>query len=479
MGLSVTQEQTKTNPWLTFVEAYQDNPVAFVRHVVGMEPQDWQKEVLEAVAKGQTRLSIRSGHGVGKSATLSWLMVWYMTTRFPVKIVVTAPTEGQLFDAVFAEVKGVIAKLPPAIQKLFDVKRQAITHKKRPNEAFISARTSSRDRPEAMAGVHAEHVMLIADEASGVPEEVFQAASGSMSTEGAITLLTGNPTRTNGLFYETHNALAGQWWTRKVSCLESRLVSQEYIDEKAAQYGEDSNEYRIRVLGEFPTSNEDAVIPRFLVEEAVDRDVQAYGGIVWGLDVARMGGDKSALAKRQNNCLLEPVKFWKDLDLMELCGAVKAEYDSTPDKEQPGEILIDAIGLGAGVADRLREMGLPASSINVGETPPLKGRHVRFKDQLWFDAREWFHQRQCSIPNQPELIEELTVPAVKYMSNGKVRVESKDEIKRRGAFRDRRSPDLADAFVLTFAGMGVAAYAGSSRSWSRHKTLGIDTSFVV
>lgn len=474
----MTQQERK-NPWVVFVEAYQDDPVEFVRNVVGMEPQPWQAEVLEAVAQGKTRLSIRSGHGVGKSATLSWMMVWYMTTRFPVKIVVTAPTEGQLFDAVFAEVKGVIAKLPTAIQRLFDVKRQHIAHKKRPNEAFISARTSSRDRPEAMAGVHAEHVMLIADEASGVPEEVFQAASGSMSTEGAITLLTGNPTRTNGLFYETHHALRDTWWTRKVSCDESPLVSKEYIEEKKAQYGEDSNEYRIRVLGEFPTTNEDAVIPRFLVEEAVKRDVKPYGGVVWGLDVARMGGDKSALAKRQNNVLLENIKFWKDKDLMELVGAVKAEYDATPDKEQPGEILVDAIGLGAGVADRLREMGLPATSINVGESPALKGQHVRLKDQLWFEAREWFHQRQCSIPDDPNLIEELTVPAVKYQSNGKTRVESKDEIKRRGAFRDRRSPDLADAFVLTFAGMAASAAEGSARSWRSKKPLGIDTSFVV
>jgi len=469
----------RKNPWLAFVEAYESDPVEFVRHVVGMEPQEWQAEALTAVANGETRLSIRSGHGVGKSATLAWLMVWYMTTRFPVKIVVTAPTEGQLFDAVFAEVKGVIAKLPTAIQNLFKVTSKHIAHKKRPDEAFISARTSSRDRPEAMAGVHAEHVMLIADEASGVPEEVFQAASGSMSTEGAITILTGNPTRTSGLFYETHNALADTWWTKRVSCLDSPLVSHEFIEEKKAQHGEDSNEYRIRVLGEFPTTNEDAVIPRYLVEEAVARDVEAYGGIVWGLDVARMGGDKSALAKRQTNCLLEPVKFWRDKDLMELVGAVKAEYDATPNNVQPSEILVDAIGLGAGVADRLREMGLPATAINVGESPALKGQHTRLKDQLWFDAREWFHQRQCSIPEQAALIEELTVPAVKYQSNGKTRVESKDEIKRRGAFRDRRSPDLADAFILTFAGMAASAFAGSSKSWNSKKHFGIDTSFVV
>jgi len=467
------------NPWLDFMEAYHDDPVAFVQNIVGMDPQPWQQEVLQAVADGKTRLSVRSGHGVGKSATLSWLMVWYMTTRFPVKVVVTAPTQGQLFDAVFAEVKGTIEKLPAPIKRLFQVKSDKIQHKKRPDESFISARTSSKDRPEAMAGVHSENVMLVADEASGIPEEVFEAASGSMSTKGALTILTGNPTRVAGLFYETHNALAGQWWTRKVSCYESPLVTPDFIEERKAQYGEDSNQYRIRVLGEFPTANEDSVIPRYLVDDAINRQVQGYGGIVWGLDVARMGNDKSALAKRQTNLLLEPVKFWKDKDLMELVGAVKAEYDSTPTDQQPGEILVDAIGLGAGVADRLREMGLPATSINVGESPPIKGQHVRLKDQLWFEAREWFHRRECSIPDQPELVEELTVPALKYQSNGKSRVESKDEIKRRGAFRDRRSPDLADAFILTFAGMAASASTGISRSWMSKKPLGIDTTFVV
>jgi len=330
-----------------------------------------------------------------------------------------------------------------------------------------------------MAGVHSENVMLVADEASGIPEEVFEAASGSMSTKGALTILTGNPTRVAGLFYETHHALAAQWWTRKVSCYESPLVTNEFIEERKAQYGEDSNQYRIRVLGEFPTANEDSVIPRYLVDESINRQVQGYGGIVWGLDVAGMGGDKAALAKRQTNLLLEPVKFWKDKDLMELVGAVKAEYDATPTDQQPGEILVDAIGLGAGVADRLREMGLPATSINVGESPPIKGQHVRLKDQLWFEAREWFHRRECSIPDQPELVEELTIPTLKYQSNGKSRVESKDEIKRRGAFRDRRSPDLADAFILTFAGMAASASVGMSRSWMSKKPLGIDTTFVV
>jgi hypothetical protein len=168
---------------------------------------------------------------------------------------------------------------------------------------------------------------------------------------------------------------------------------------------------------------------------------------VWGVDVARFGDDRTALAKRQKNKLLEPVKSWNSTDLMATAGKIKAEYDATPYDVKPSEILIDIIGLGAGVYDRCRELGLPVRGVNVGEVAASRDNCMRLRDELWFKGREWFQDQACSMPNDDALIAELTAPTYSFTSTGKMVVESKADMKKRGM----RSPDLADAFLLTFA----------------------------
>src|SRR5690606_6100281 len=272
----------QNNPFLDFIKRYRDDPVAFVREVLGVEPDPWQEKLLTWIAEGERRISVRSGHGVGKSTAASWAMIWYATTRYPVKVVVTAPTSAQLYDALFAELKRWIKELPPALQQLWDVKQDRVELKASPTEAFISARTSRAEQPEALQGIHSVHVLLVADEASGVPEQVFEAAAGSMSGENATTILLGNPVRGSGFFYDTHHRLSGQWKTMRVSCEDSPRVSKAYIQEMAARYGEESNAFRVRVLGEFPLTDDDTVIPLELVEAAMQRDVETnpYAPIV-------------------------------------------------------------------------------------------------------------------------------------------------------------------------------------------------------
>ena len=169
------------NPFVEFVKLYRNNPVLFVREVLNTEPDPWQVEFLNHIAAGNRRISVRSGHGVGKSTASAWAMIWYLFLRFPVKVVVTAPTSSQLYDALFAEVKRWVKVLPPMLADQLEVKQDRIEVKDANNEAFISARTSRAEQPEALQGVHSDHVMLVGDEASGIPEQVFEAASGSMS----------------------------------------------------------------------------------------------------------------------------------------------------------------------------------------------------------------------------------------------------------------------------------------------------------
>jgi hypothetical protein len=288
-----------------------------------------------------------------------------------------------------------------------------------------------------------------------------------MSGHNAVTLLLGNPVRSSGFFYDTHNRLAGDWVTMKVSCADSPRVSEAYIEEMKARYGEESNAYRIRVLGEFPKSDEDTVIPMELLDLAMNRDVEAspYAPLVWGLDVARFGSDRSALCKRRGNAVTEPIKTWKNLDLMQLTGAVVAEFEILPPSERPTEILVDSIGLGAGVVDRLRELNLPARGINVSESPAMGTTYRNLKAELWYKAKSWLEARDCRLPKDELLIAELATVRYSFTSNGKIQIEGKDEIRKRGL----ASPDKADAFCLTFASDAVIGMMGSKAStkWSQ------------
>ena len=242
---------TKSEPnfFLEFLKKYRDDPVGFVRDILRTKPDPWQIEFLKAISSGNRRISVRSGHGVGKSTAASWAMLHYFLTRYPVKVVVTAPTSAQLFDAMFAELKRWVNELPDVLKTLIEVKADRIELKAAASEAFISARTSRAETPEALQGIHADNVLLVADEASGIPESVYEAASGSMSGHNATTLLLGNPTRNTGLFYDTHNRLKGEWKTFHVSCLDSPRVSDAFVREMQLRYGEDSPAYHVRVSG--------------------------------------------------------------------------------------------------------------------------------------------------------------------------------------------------------------------------------------
>lgn len=461
---------TNKNAFDEWLERYAPDPVLFVQEVLGVDPDEWQIGFLRAIAAGHRKISVRSGHGVGKSTASAWAMLWYFMTRSPVKVVVTAPTSAQLFDAMFAELKRWVLMLPGPLQDLLTVKQDRVVFNVAPDEMFISARTSRAEQPEALQGIHSEYVMLVADEASGVPEQVFEAAAGSMSGHNAVTLLLGNPTRSSGFFYDTHNRLSSEWKTFRVSCVDSPRVSGEYVEEMKSRYGEESNAFRIRVLGEFPRSDDDTIIPMELLEQAKQRDVSPSKTVpmVWGLDVARFGSDSSSLCKRRGNTVVEPPRVWRNLDLMQLTGAVVAEYEAQNVADKPVSILVDSIGLGAGVVDRLNELGLPAVGVNVAESPSFSPNqtYANLKAELWYKAKAWFERRDCRIPDDGRLIAELATVRYAFTSSGKTRVESKEDIKKRGL----KSPDCADSFVLTFADEAATAIYGSSRdrqSWGK------------
>ena len=455
------------NPFLKLMRRYRDDPVLFTQEVIGLEPDPWQQELLRAVADPQERrISVRSGHGVGKSTAVALAAVWHILMRVPSKTVITAPTSAQLFDACFAEVKNIAKRLKPPFSELLEIKSDRIELRSGPESSFISCRTSRQEQPEALAGVHAPSVLLIADEASGIPSSVFEAASGSMSGHSATTILTGNPTRNTGFFYDTHNRLRDDWYTMHVSCVDSPRVSDDFVEDMKKRYGDESPAYYVRVLGNFPPSEEDTVIGVSLIEHAMANEIKIHEdtACIWGLDVARQGGDASVLCKRQGP-VVHPLTVWRNLDLMQLTGAVKAEYDALPAQKKPQEIIVDSNGFGAGVLDRLRELGLPARGLNVSERAVAKDTYLNMRAEMWFKTKYWLEQMDVSLPRDDALYAELAAPRYQFTSSGKLQVESKEMMKRRGV----PSPDRADALVLSLATdyTTMAFGMATAGSWNR------------
>jgi hypothetical protein len=455
--------KTMEEAYAFFIEAYRNKPVEFVENVLKAKPLPWQREFLIALARGERRISVRAGHGVGKSTVCSWALVWFMLTRYPQKSVVTAPTAGQLFDALFSEVKRWVNALPEYLKDNLDVFSDRIVHKHAPESSFMSARTSSADRPEALAGIHSENVLIICDEASAIPEPVFESAAGSMSGHSATTVLIGNPTRNTGLFFKTHHQLKSDWFTMHVSCRDNPLVSKDFINQIKATYGEASNAFRVRVMGEFSLREDDVLIAAELVEGAMERDVvlDRLEPIIYGIDVARFGDDRTCIVKRQGQIVTE-IKSWTGADLMETVGRIVHEAET----DKPFEICVDSIGLGSGVADRLRELGHNVRDVNVSESAAMNPQAARLRDELWLAVRDWLNQRTCKLPRSDELRQELCAPTYGFTSNGKIKVEGKSDMKRRGM----RSPDIADALCLTFAS-GAAMVGGRASRWVSGKSL--------
>lgn len=442
---------------------WRNDPVAFVKEVFGAVPEPWQIEALMAVVTND-KITIRSGHGVGKSTLLAWVLIWFMSTNYPVKVACTAPSSHQLYDVLWAEVRLWLRRAIPAIEGQFVVKMDRI-ELVGGGDSFASARTARAESPDALQGFHSEHMLFLIDEAPGVPNIIFEVAAGAMSTPGAKQILTGNPTRASGYFKKSHDPGSG-FYKMKVSCEESSRVSRDWIKEMEEEYGRDSNIFRYRVLGEFPTSDVDVFIPMELIQSAITRDVAV--GIksipVWGLDVARYGSDRSCLIKRYDNAVLEMPKVWSGLSTMELTGAVLNEYTFAPVK--PSAIYVDVIGIGSGVYDRLEELELPVVAVNVSESPSFAVENAfRMRDELWVMARKWLESKLVKFIDHPGLVAELSQVRSSFTSSGKIRIESKDDYKRRGF----RSPDVADAFVLTFAYQSSIGMGTESRRMSDWK----------
>ena len=483
------EKQLMTEIWSLNIK---DDPVNFVKfafpwgqkdtpleHFTG--PRKWQEKILREISvhiqRNQVidlpemfRMSVASGRGIGKSALVAWLILWMLSTRLGATIIVTANTEQQLRSRTWAELgkwmtlsinshwfmkTATTIKPAPWFQEALERDLKIDT-----GYYYAQAQLWSEENPDAFAGIHSSYgVCLIMDEASGIPSPIYSVSEGFFTepTRDRYWFTFSNPRRNTGPFYDSFHSKKSFWKTLQIDSRTVEGTDQQLFQKMIEQYGEDSTVSRVEVMGEFPSSEDDTVIPMGLIRAAIDRDVSltASAPVIWGLDVARFGGDNSALCVRQGNTVFEITSF-SSMDLMQLCGVIKNRYDEATVLDRPQEILVDVIGIGAGVVDRLREQNLPVRGVNVSESSSAKKNYLNLRAELWFAIKDWLAQRDCRLPIDDELASELAAPLYKYTSTGKIKIESKDEMRKRGI----KSPDKADALALTMAS-SAASFSGS------------------
>lgn len=433
------------------IDIYWDDPVAFVQDMLGFDPDDWQQKVLRDLASSP-RVSVRSGQGVGKTALEAAAVLWYLCCRPNPKIVCTAPTKQQLYDVLWAEIaKWLSSAKIKRLLKWTKTRVYMIGHEDR---WFATARTATR--PENMQGFHEEYMLFIVDEASGVSDPILEVILGTLSGEENKLLLCGNPTKNSGVFYDSHHRDRALYKTTKISSLDTKRTNRENIEMLIRKYGKDSDVVRVRVYGEFPKAEPDVLIPIDIVEASTMREVEPDGALEIGVDVARFGDDETVLAARVGLKQVR-MKTYNKQDTMETAGHVIATARELMEIYEKAEctIKIDDDGLGGGVTDRVREVvledSLPIKVIDChnGGAAHDKDHYDDWGTEAWVHLRDLLKDEENHIEliDDDDLVGQLTTRKYRMTSKGKLKLERKEDMKKRGL----RSPDRADAVVLAFA----------------------------
>ena len=445
---------------------YADHPVEFVEDIIGATPDEEQAKILRSVAQNQMT-SVRSGHGVGKSTVEAWVVIWFMVTRpFP-KIPCTAPTQHQLFDILWAEVSKWLRHNKALADEIVWTKEK-VYMKGYPEEWFAVARTASK--PDALQGFHADDVLYIIDEASGVDDSIFEPVLGALSTPGAKLLMCGNPTQLSGFFYESHNKNRASYAAFHIDGRKSSRVSQDFVQTIIRMYGEDSDVFRVRVAGDFPLQEDDIFIPLPLVENSIMTEYSPRkkpDSIHIGCDVARFGDDRTVIGYKID----EKAEFYKKRqgqdtmktadDIVLLGEMLVQRYRLAPDKDDPIPVKVDDGGVGGGVVDRLRQMkrNAPEKLWWLEIYPVIFGQRIKHKHyhdsttymmsvvkKLLQPYDEDGHKKpvELILPDDDDLVAQLSGRKYGLTETSKIKVESKDAMKKRG----RPSPDEADCVLL-------------------------------
>ena len=457
--------------------AIKDDPLAFVMFTFpwGQKgtpleyftgPRKWQREVLSDLKEhikqnnGKAdfdtfRMATSSGRGIGKSALVSWLVHWMLSTRIGSTTIVSANSEAQLRSVTWAEITKWLAmainshwfeiaatRIMPAKWITELVERDL---KKGTRYWAVEGRLWSEENPDAYAGVHNwDGVMLIFDEASGIPDSIWSVSDGffTENTPHRFHIAFSNPRRNTGYFYEAFNSKRAFWRTSNIDARDVEGTDKNLYQRIIDEYGADSYQANVEVYGQFPSEGDDQFIPVNLIDDAMKRPRQKdeTAPIVIGVDPARFGSDATVIAVRQGRDIID-IKRLRGADTMEVVGHVIDAIE----EYKPALTVIDEGGLGAGVVDRLKEQRYKIRGVNFGSKAKNQIMWGNKRAEMWGAMRDWL--KTGSVPADRFLKSDMIGPKTKPDSKGTLFLESKKDMRSRGL----ASPDAADAIAVTFA----------------------------
>lgn len=436
---------------------YRDDPVRFAREVLRAERiPDFQEAVMRDVAE-HDRVAWVAGHAVGKSHAAAILLAWYLITRPGCRCIVTSATyERQVGRVIFAKLRTLLAGAREELPIEVGVTRAQVA-----GHPEWSAEGVPATKPGNFAGFHASRMLVIADEAKALERPVFEELHGVLAsaTEEARLVLLSTAGPAQGYFYDAFSKRADLWRLHRTPSTESPFASG-YADRMREEtLGEEDPVYRMRVLAEFQEDVEGALIPLSLIHGAVGRELpppaagEPEPSVVFGVDVARFGEDRTVLAVARGGQVLE-LRAWRGLDTMRTAERIASEINA----RSPVRVAVDEIGLGAGVVDRLRQLGHHVEAVNVSAGPE-GGRaysgtslHLNLRSEIGWRVRELFERGRVSLPDDAALVSELAALRYTYDARARIMLEPKAEAKKRLG----RSPDLADAVLLALWAGGTA-----------------------
>lgn len=428
---------------------YQKSPYLFVKELVRPPMITHQQELVLKSLEKSRHIAVKSGHGVGKSALSAWITLWFMLTHPMCKVAITAPTQHQLEDVLWSELKKWTNSCD-LLYDLFDIRKTKMVVKDPRYEEIWFAVPISVRKPESLQGFHADSLLFIMDEASGIPDNVFEPIEGALTSSGCYSVMFGNPTKVSGTFYDAFNKHAKQYKTFTFSSEESPLVSKEYVQRMRDKFGYDSDVYRVRVLGEFPSGSLNSVISIESIESAFNNEKyeEIPGEVSFGVDVARYGDDETVVAIVNGNVVVDIARY-RNLDSVEIAEELeRLYYIYTPSK-----IKIELSGVGAGVFDLIKRKNIKCKKIAfIPQAEPYSKEFADSMTEAWFNLRELFKinilgKSGIVMKEDLDALEQLASRSYTILPNGKFKLEDKASHKKKN---NGISPDIGDALSIAF-----------------------------
>jgi len=429
-------------------------------------PDIWQTETLIRIGKQVTergfdginpvnpiREATASGHGIGKSALTSWLILWIMSTRPYAKGIVTANTSDQLRTKTWGELGKWRSRCIVGHWFEYNNGRNSMSlyHHSHPESWRVDAQTCREENSEAFAGLHSANStpFYIFDEASAVPDKIWEVAEGGLTDGEPMFFAFGNPTRNTGKFRECFNRNKHRWTTNQIDSRTAKMTNKKLIEQWRVDWGEDSDFFRVRVLGRFPRAGDTQFIPSDIVFDAQKRGPGRYLGddpLICGIDIARGGDDNCMIGFRRGKDAKSEKTYRIPGENSRNSMHVVSKITMILDRHKPDVTFLDETGIGGPILDRLVQLGYHVIGVHFGGKADDEKRFANKTAEMGYRLRQWLMDGGAIVDN-PQLEEELTSRDYWHDDKDKLVLEKKKDMKK----RIHCSPDWGDMLYLLFA----------------------------